>query len=142
MNIQINVQDYLSESEIREICKDSLRSKINTDAERILTNLAYNLSHSFVDSILTDTEKDTLQKKVKDVISKTSSTEVFRKADYWHKEDSIAQKYLNEAIVQNKENIKMKAIEILENFDFASELEKDAMYILQEAILSKLSRKE
>lgn len=141
MNIQINVEDYLSVSEIREICKDSLRSKINTDAERILTNLAYNSSHSFVDSILTDAEKDTLKQKVKDVISKTSSSEVFRKADYWHKEDSIAQKYLNEAIVENKESIKLKVIEILENFDFASELEKDAMYILQDAILSKLAKK-
>lgn len=136
--IEIDVTDYLSKEEIKDICVEIIRNTINKDTERILSNLAYTHAHSIIDSLLTMTEKQELNNKVKQILDKTDTYTVFRKADYWHKEDSIAQKYLNESIIENKEVIKSRALEAMNRFDFDNALEQDGMTILQNAILDKL----
>lgn len=114
--MEINIKDYLSEEEIKEICIDYVRGLLNKnrlEEERILYNIAYNAAYKIIDDCINEDDLSIIKNKVVSILSKINNYEVFRKKDAWGAEDSIAYIELQKAINENKyliyENVK-KAI--------------------------------
>lgn len=134
--MEIDVKDYLSESEIKEIVKDELRFKIRqqfdiNNIERIFTNSAYHIVWEEVNKSIDYDMTETIKNKVIEVISNLSNYSVFRdKGDYIYGRDknSIAQEYLNQYVEENKNIINKKVIEIMQGLD--SDALRDQLYDL------------
>jgi len=123
--MEIDVKDYLSESEIKEIVKDELRFKVRqqfdlNNIERIFTNSAYGIVWEEVNKSIDYDMTEFIKNKVIEVISNLSNYSVFRdKGDYIYGRDknSIAQEYLNQYVEENKNIIRDKVVEIMQGLD-------------------------
>lgn len=124
--ITIRVEDYLSNEEIKEICKDYVRSTLygHSDAhkERVLLNMAYNSAHSIIDDILTDVDKVRLRKDVLKLLKNPSSTMIFRKKDAWGSEDSAAYLEVKRTVAENLDLIRSRVIEAIQLRDYSNDI--------------------
>jgi len=111
MKIEINIDDYLSEEDKKEICRDIFRREIRKDAERILTNSAHSFVHKAIEEIIELPDKQYLAAEVKRIFEELSSYAVFHE-EYrcWPK--SKGQIMLDE-IIEEKKPILEKRIEKL-----------------------------
>jgi hypothetical protein len=127
MEIKINPMDYVSEDEIKGSIISAIRSKTSQDIERILSNLAHDTADSFIDSIVDAEYKGVVKGKTIENLNKIDYTyHLLRKRNSWEKDDSVAQKIMDQTISDNKELIRSKIQFAIENFDydeyFANEL--------------------
>lgn len=132
--MEINFKDYLSEEEIKEIVKDEFRIKIrnemNSEAEtnRIISNLCYQFVWDMVDKQIEGSLEVILRDKIINIIKEMTDFCIFRKADAWDKKESLGQKILEQAIIDNSEIIKQKVKSYLKNLD------ENNNYIFGEAV--------
>ncbi len=127
----INIENYLSDEEIKEIIKEELREKIKDmfknerETSRIITNLGYYNTFKIIESEVPNF-KEMIKNKTKKICQEIDRYCVFReKEDYIRQEDSLAQKYLNASVEENKELINRKVIEIINGLkqqDIADEI--------------------
>ena len=101
--MDIKIEDYLSEEEIKEICENVLYQKIREDMHNLNVNdIIANISNAEVEAMVDtyvgedDFCKREIPKKVREVIAGLSSFEVFRKADAWERKNSIAYDIMQE----------------------------------------------
>ncbi len=127
--MEINVEDYLDRDEIKDIIKNQIRYIVERDAERLLTNSAYYVVFKAVDEALDNSAKEFIKAKAIAVINDLSEYCVFRKKDAWEKEDSIAYQILQEAMNENKDLIKQKVREAIENRDYERDIQNSMDYI-------------
>lgn len=117
MNTTINLDDYLSEEEKKQICVDVFRdmaiAQINKAPERIFSNAAYHVVFQMVDDAIDGDTSQIIRDKAVEIIGKLSEHTVFRKADAWHNEQSRAYTYLNQAVHDNKSILESAVIEQL-----------------------------
>lgn len=110
MNIEINIQDYLTEVEIKVICAAYIKERIQclnkTEFERILGNAAYTQTSEAVDSLFDEDLKALLKQNLRGVITKLSHFTVFKEPSVWDAESNSAYKYLQSCIEQQKPRIK------------------------------------
>lgn len=118
--ITINYTDYLDVDVIKNICVEVLRSKLNKEAERILSNMSYDIAHGIINEILTPEQLDMVKKKTEDILSDVSSYNVFRAKNVWDRDESVAYKALREAMVENTPLIHEKVKEAIINHDYES----------------------
>ena len=140
MEYNINIEDYLTEDQIKQIIVTELRIKIKKDAERILNNCAFYVVFRAVDEALDGGAFNLIRDKAKDVIKNLGSFEVFRKKDAWGKEDSIAYKELQKAMEENKPLIHEKVKNAMEKFDYAGLVEYEGNGYISEAIIEAIAR--
>jgi hypothetical protein len=134
--MEIEVKDYLSESEIKEIVQQELRLKVRqqfdlNNIERIFSNSAYHIVWEEVNKSIDYDVTEFIKNKVIQIINELSEYSVFRdKGDYIYGRDknSIAQDYLNQYVEENKNIIKDRVIEIMQGLD--SEKLNDQLYDL------------
>lgn len=134
--MEIEVKDYLSESEIKEIVQQELRLKVRqqfdlNNIERIFSNSAYHIVWEEVNKSIDYDVTEFIKNKVIQIINELSAYSVFRdKGDYIYGRDknSIAQDYLNQYVEENKNIIKDRVIEIMQGLD--SEKLNDQLYDL------------
>ena len=134
--MEIEVKDYLSESEIKEIVQQELRLKVRqqfdlNNIERIFSNSAYHIVWEEVNKSIDYDVTEFIKNKVIQIINELSEYSVFRdKGDYIYGRDknSIAQDYLNQYVEENKNIINDRVIEIMQGLD--SEKLKDQLYDL------------
>lgn len=86
--MDIKIEDYLDEQEIKEICKDALYQKIREDMRKlnvndIIANISYAEVEAMVDTYVGEDNfcKKEIPQKVHRVIDELSTYTVFRKAD-------------------------------------------------------------
>lgn len=127
--MEINVEDYLDRDEIKDIIKNQIRYIVERDAERLLTNSAYYVVFKAVDEALDNSAKEFIKAKAIAIINELSEYSVFRKKDAWEKEDSIAYQILQEAMNENKDLIKQKVREAIENRDYERDIQNSMDYI-------------
>ena len=101
--MDIKIEDYLDEQEIKEICKDALYQKIREDMRKlnvndIIANISYAEVAAMVDTYVGEDNfcKKEIPQKVHRVIDELSTYTVFRKADAWERENSIAYNIMQE----------------------------------------------
>lgn len=128
--MNINIEDYLSENEIKEIVEEEFRDRIKelfrkeAATTRIISNLGYYNTFKIIEEVVPDF-KELIKEQTKKQCQNISSYSVFRKKDEFRREDSLAQKYLEEAVEDNKEIINEKVVEILKKLneqDIANEI--------------------
>lgn len=146
--MEIEVKDYLSESEIKEIVQQELRLKVRqqfdlNNIERIFSNSAYHIVWEEVNKSIDYDVTEFIKNKVIQIINELSEYSVFRdKGDYIYGRDknSIAQDYLNQYVEENKNIINDRVIEIMQGLD--SEKLNDQLYgliyqVVEDRIIGK-----
>ena len=105
MKINVNINDYLSNDEIKEVIKGELREIIrrrsSNDIERIITNSAYDVVWSAVDEAFDGESLSILKDKVIGVIGEMSSFTVFRKPDAWNRAENTPYSELMKVVKSN-----------------------------------------
>lgn len=128
MEITINVEDYLSEEDIKYECKSAIRYQVSqlfkreSDIERIISNLGY----SFIFTAIQETTgKDTLQ-KIKDTVVELANNpdsirySLFKAPDQWDSNASIGYTIIQQALKENESLIKEKVKKAISDYDYLS----------------------
>lgn len=131
MNIDINIEDYLSKEEIKDECKVAIRQKIRekysneAELDRLITNLSYEFLFKQV-SECTGKDCETLIKnKVIELLNDANNIkyELFRKKDVWDRSESVGYTILQQAIKDSESLIREKVTTVINNYDFGSSRE-------------------
>lgn len=135
--MNINIEDYLSDDEIKQIVKEEFRNKVQENLRRNgvttwIANLGYQNVLEIINTEIPEYES-LVKEKTKEVIEGLTSYSVFRKKGLVDNEDSLGQKYLEQAVENNKEIINQKIINI-----FNELAEKDIAYEIENIISEKL----
>lgn len=123
--MEISFKDYLSHEEIKEIVSDELRLQIRQhfkneeNANRLLSNLAYHIVSEEVDKIVPN-HKEIIIKKVASLITKNDLHYHIYNFDTYRdgKAVSLGAKIIEETVRENKQLIKDRVIETIQNRDY------------------------
>lgn len=140
MKIEINIDDYLSEEEKKDLCIEYVKEVLRGDKhhkERVLSNMAYNASYKILDESLTEENIKTIKTKVKKIILNDHAYGIFRKKDAWGQEDSEAYKEVKRSIEKHKHLIDDKVKQAIVNRDFDKDVDDNYLF-LGEAIINAL----
>ena len=143
--MDIKIEDYLSEEEIKETCKDALYQKIREDMSKlnvndIIANVSCAEVAAMVDTYVGEDDfcKKEIPKKVHRVIDELSTYTVFRKADAWERKNSIAYDIMEEECRASRPLIKARVEQIINEYKFP-QLERDEiMYTIADVLTARL----
>lgn len=136
--MEINIFDYITKEQIVDECVSVLRQAVTRDAERILSNMAYQVMFDAVDQALDGEMKNIIKRKTLRVIKNISAHTVFRKANVWEKPESLANTFMKEALEENKQVIFDRVAEIVRSFNYEDELTRE---LLVEGIIAAVREK-
>ena len=143
--MDIKIEDYLDEQEIKEICKDALYQKIREDMRKlnvndIIANISYAEVAAMVDTYVGEDDfcKTEIPKKVRNVIENISIFTVFRKADAWERQSSIANDILEEECRAARPLIKKRVEQIINEYDFPQLERGEIMYTIADVLTDRL----
>ena len=147
MELKINIQDYFSDDQIKEIAEEELRAAFReqfrkeADVERVITNLSVEYVHALVAEQWGGDFDELLREKVRDAIEKGVGYHVFRRKDAWNRTESPAVAILDEECKNSRPLIRECVEKRIREYPF-SELDRneigDAIY---EVIMEKILRK-
>lgn len=143
--MEIKVEDYLSEEEIKEICKDALYQKISEDMRElnvndIIAGISYAEVAAMVDTYVGEDDfcKKEIPEKVHRVIDDLSTYTVFRRADVLERKNSIAYDIMQEECRASRPLIKARVEQIINEYKFP-QLERDEiMYTIAHVLTDRL----
>lgn len=129
--MDIKVEDYLSQEEMKEIATEAFKSKIHQafggdqysssgkERDRVVKNSVAHWITEYIESLLTEDDKEIIKKGVEDAIKKESySYFVFKKPDVWDRTEYTAHKIITQSVKENEEYIKYKVKEsIIKKFE-------------------------
>lgn len=131
MKIDIDIETYLSEEEMKEIAKDVFIQKLGesmgteADIDRIIGNTGYRfMFNAFDKQYDCDLEKILREKIKKTIEEKDISFYLFRKKDAWEKEDSAAVKIIDDECNKSRPLIKEMVEKHIKEYPF-DELDKN-----------------
>ena len=133
MNIEINVEDYLSPDDIKQCARlaiiDQVKSIYNreSDIQRLLSNLSYQELFDQIEEVMGEGDiKPILVGKIREIIDGFSSYNVFREADGWGGKQSIGSRILHEEVEASRPRIRARIDQIIDEYPF-NELDRDAI---------------
>ena len=143
--MDIKIEDYLDEQEIKEICKDALYQKIRESMRElnvndIIANISYAEVAAMVDTYVGEDnfcEKE-IPQKVHRVIDELSTCTVFRKADAWERKNSIAYDIMQEECRASRPRIKARIEQIIDEYDFPQLERSEIMYTIADVLTERL----
>lgn len=125
--VKINVADYVTENEIKEIVQDEIRQTVRNffadekNAQRLLSNLSYQIVFDEVDKIVPDC-RNIIKEKTLEIINKDSySYNVFRQKSYGSP-NSLAYDYIEQTVKECKDMINQKVKDTITNHDYSDEI--------------------
>lgn len=138
MNVDINIEDYLTEEEKKEIAIDVFRQQVkkelfnsndgtvqaDSEIQRVIGNITHEIVFTEVQKYIPDA-KDKIIGKVKKALAKDLNYEVFRKKDAWDKEESLAITYIKEEVKANEEVFKTRIKDMIANYDLEPTLNEE-----------------
>jgi len=138
MNVDVNINDYLSEEDKKEIAIDVFRQQVkkelfnsndgtvqaDSEIQRIIGNITHEVVFTEVQKYIPDA-KEQIIGKVKKALAKDLSYEVFRKKDAWDKEESLAITYVKEEVKANEEVFKTRIREMMANYNLEPALNEE-----------------
>ena len=143
--MDIKIEDYLDEQEIKEICKDALYQKIREDMRElnvndIIANISYAEVEAMVDTYVGEDNfcKKEIPQKVHRVIDELSTYTVFRKADAWERGNSIAYDIMQEECRASRPRIKARIEQIIDEYDFPQLERSEIMYTIADVLTDRL----
>ena len=143
--MNIKIEDYLDEQEIKEICKDALYQKIREDMRElnvndIIANISYAEVEAMVDTYVGEDNfcKKEIPQKVHRVIDELSTYTVFRKADAWERKNSIAYDIMQEECRASRPRIKARIEQIIDEYNFTQLERSEIMYTIADVLTNRL----
>ena len=143
--MNIKIEDYLDEQEIKEICKDVLYQKIREDMRElnvndIIANISYAEVEAMVDTYVGEDNfcKKEIPQKVHRVIDELSTYTVFRKADAWERGNSIAYDIMQEECRASRPRIKARIEQIIDEYNFPQLKRDEIMYTIADVLTDRL----
>ena len=143
--MDIKIEDYLDEQEIKEICKDALYQKIREDMHKmnvndIIANISYAEVSAMVDAYVGEDNfcKKEIPQKVHRVIDELSTYTVFRKADAWERKNSIAYDIMQEECRASRPRIKARIEQIIDEYNFPQLERSEIMYTIADVLTDRL----
>lgn len=143
--MDIKIEDYLNEQEIKEICKDALYQKIREDMRKlnvndIIANISYAEVAAMVDTYVGEDNfcKKEIPQKVHRVIDELSTCTVFRKADAWERKNSIAYDIMQEECRASRPRIKARIEQIIDEYNFPQLERSEIMYTIADVLTDRL----
>ena len=143
--MDIKIEDYLDEQEIKEICKDALYQKIREDMRKlnvndIIANISYAEVAAMVDTYVGEDNfcKKEIPQKVHRVIDELSTYTVFRKADAWERGNSIAYDIMQEECRASRPRIKARIEQIIDEYNFPQLKRSEIMYTIADVLTDRL----
>lgn len=136
--MNVNINDYLSEEDKKAIAIDVFRQQVknelfngndgtvqaDNEVQRIIGNITHEVVFTEVQKYIPDV-KEQIISKVKRVLAKDLSYEVFRKKDAWGKEESLAITYIKEEVKANEEVFKTRIKDMIANYDLEPTLNEE-----------------
>jgi hypothetical protein len=127
--MEINIADYLSHEDIKEIAQDELRAQIREyfkneeNAKRLLSNLAYHIVSEEVSKIVPNYEQELVEKVVSLIKDKNSVGFTLFDFDNWGSGrcKSLGAKIVEQTVKENEQLIKDKVIETIQNRDYSDD---------------------
>lgn len=146
--MNINLEDYLSEDQIRSIIEEEVREdvrhQIMSMSDGHLSDIMVNATYEAVDRMVAERFHENLTEKlairVAALIDTMSFFTIFRQKDAYGPA-SLCQQYLDEAVEANKDLITQKVVEKINDFHYDEIIEsiEDTVY---EVIHDKLFGKK
>ena len=143
--MDIEIKDYLTPEEIKDVCKDALYQKIREDMRRLnINDIIANISNADVEAMVDayvgedDFCKTEIPKKVRNVIENISTYTVFRKADVWERKSSIANDILEEECRAARPLIKKRVEQIINEYNFPQLERNEIMYTIADVLTDRL----
>ena len=132
MELTINVNDYLSEEEQKEVVREAFlvatRSLFmkSENVERVLSNIAHDALSKDVDTLIPN-YKEIIVKNLNTFLLRSDNLQfhIFRTESYLSGK-SEGQKILDEAVQANKSRIEDKVRSAVDEFDYTKLVEKEA----------------
>lgn len=117
--MEINVLNYLSESEIKSICEDEIRNHVRNsfsekDLERIISNSAYYKVFGIVDNLLPNGYEEKVVEQVEKIIDSMTDYSLFRFSYGDRRPESKGALILEKAVEDRKQDIINKINEIID----------------------------
>lgn len=159
--IEINIDDYLSESEKKELAigvfKERIGSELfkarkggvqsDSEIQRIIGNISHEIVMKEVQKHIPGCE-DMIKRKVENLLNeKDFSYQIFKKADAWERDESLAITYMQQSIQENKDMFQNRIKKYLEDYDPSEDISNEIsnffdnlggnMYALSELFLNK-----
>lgn len=138
------LKEYISDEQMAEIAVAEwtmiVRTKLEKDAERIIANVAQEILWPAIDAALDGNACELIKAKTLKNIESLSEFSIFRKANYWEKEESVGQMELNKAIRECSPQLKVRVAEVMSAYDAAdirAALEDAAMDVIRDAFSNK-----
>lgn len=127
--MEIKIEDYLSDGDIKEILQDELRVQVRNhfsneeNAKRLLSNLAYHIVKEEINKIVPNYEEDLIKKVSKLIQDKNSLGFNLFDFDSWGagRNKSLGAKIVEQTVEENRQLIKDKVIEAIQNKDYSEE---------------------
>jgi cysteinyl-tRNA synthetase len=127
--MEVKIEDYLDKETIREIVIDELRSQIKEhfrneeNAKRLLSNLAYHIVREEVEKIVPNYEQELVDKVASLIKDKSSvSFNLFDFDSYGSgRSKSLGAKIVEQTVQENRELIKEKVIQAIQEKDYSDE---------------------
>lgn len=140
--IIINIDDYLTEEDRRQIARDEFRAacarRSHADFERILSNAAYDLVQKEVDAAFDGNMAEIIRSKSTEIIKGLTGFSVFRAPSAYDKEASKAWQYMQEAIEAARPVLHERMLAIVAEMDH-DELRASIDRQIGEVIINKLT---
>lgn len=108
MKTTIDVEDFLSESEMKHIAREVFENRLNQkmqekgDIERIITNSAYSVVWSAIEDSFDEDAVVKLSDKVKELLSDMELFNVFQKPTAWDRSSNYPYDVLVQSVKDNK----------------------------------------
>lgn len=127
MNITIDIRDYISPDDIRNVCKETIANDVHalfakneSEIERLISNLGYEFVFAAVSKAIGKDAEKLIAEKVEELIKNDSTIkyEIWRKRDVWERTESPAIKIMNDAIEDSKHLIRERVNKEIDAFEF------------------------
>ncbi|UUW39890.1 hypothetical protein VP14_203 [Vibrio phage VPMCC14] len=144
--MEIKLEDYLSEEEIKDTLRQALRDKceayLENNFERMVSNAAYHCVWQSIDEVIDGTFKQQLEDNVQKVMKNFNGFNLFRKPDAWDREPNSAYKLLMESVSTNKHLIDERVQEVIKGLQPREDWNIDLDCRIGDLILTKLFKDE
>ena len=127
MNLTIDVNTYLSEDQIREICHEAIYDSVcqkftrgEIDIDAMIINLGYEFIMEAVSRAIGEDAKTRIQSEVSRLVQKEESLNyaLWKRADPWGGKDSVAINIMNDAVRENRALIRDLVKKQIMGYDF------------------------
>ena len=142
MTVQFDILDYLTPEEIKDVCKDAIRHRVQdmfctsgAEIDRLISNLGYEFIFRAVSAAIGEDAEKKVATKVTELLQKDDviKYELWRKKDAWERTESPAIAILNEAILANKLLIYERVQQSIKDFEFCDV--REAMFAAAEQVI-------